>query len=139
MSTRAGDALHVQAQGGAVQSLYERGLTWVSFKPMPNLACGIDFALRKFPDLGLLSGVVQGVRHEHARQDSGDGDDDFSFHMNLAGSASLRGAVARRRCAMAMPCCSAIRFRAPSADQSRRPSRHPASARVARSARAQYR
>ena len=92
MSTRTSDALHVQAQDGAVQSLYERGVTWVSFKPMPDLACGIDFTLRKLPGLGLLSGTVQGLRHEHARRDSGDGDDDFSFHMNLSGLSFVSGA-----------------------------------------------
>jgi AraC-like DNA-binding protein len=89
---RAADALHVRAQDGAVQSLHERGVTWVSFKPIPDLACGIDFALRKLPDLGLLSGEVQGLRHEHARRDSGDGDDDFSFHMNLSGLSFVSGA-----------------------------------------------
>lgn len=91
MSTHAGDALHVQAQSGAVRSLYERGLTWVSFEPMPNLACRLDFAIRKFPDLGLLSGVVQGVRHQHTCQDSSDGKDDFSFHMNLRGLSIVTG------------------------------------------------
>jgi AraC-like DNA-binding protein len=91
MTTHAGDALLVQAQSGAVRSLYERGLTWVSFEPMPNLACRLDFALRKFPDLGLLSGVVQGVRHQHTCQDSGDGKDDFSFHMNLRGLSIVTG------------------------------------------------
>ncbi len=89
MSTRAADALHVQAQGGAVLSLHERGLTWVSFNPIPDHSCDIDFSLRKFPDLGLLSGTVQGVRHEHARRDSGDGDDDFSFHMNVSGLSDV--------------------------------------------------
>jgi AraC-like DNA-binding protein len=82
----------VRAQDGAVQSLHERGMTWVSFKPIPDLACGIDFTLRKLPDLGLLSGAVQGLRHEHARRDSGDGDDDFSFHMNLSGLSFVSGA-----------------------------------------------
>jgi AraC-like DNA-binding protein len=89
---RAADALHVRAQDGAVQSLHERGMTWVSFKPIPDLACGIDFTLRKLPNLGLLSGAVQGLRHEHARRDSGDGDDDFSFHMNLSGLSFVSGA-----------------------------------------------
>ena len=89
---RAADALHVRAQDGAVQSLHERGVTWVSFKPIPDLACGIDFTLRKLPNLGLLSGAVQGLRHEHARRDSGDGDDDFSFHMNLSGRSFVSGA-----------------------------------------------
>jgi AraC-like DNA-binding protein len=91
MSAGTADTEHVQARGGAVQSLHERGVTWVSFKPMPDVACGIDFKLRKFADLGLLSGTVQGVRHEHARRDSGDGDDDFSFHMNVRGVSQVAG------------------------------------------------
>lgn len=91
MSARAVDAVQVQAQAGDVEALHDRGVTWVSFKPMPELACGIDFALHKFPELGLLSGTVQGVRHEHARRDSGDGDDDFSFHMNLSGVSLVAG------------------------------------------------
>ncbi len=91
MSTRAIDVVQVQARGGAVQALHERDVTWVSFKPMPDVACDIDFTLRKLPDLGLLSGTVQGVRHEHARRDSGDGDDDFSFHMNLSGLSFVSG------------------------------------------------
>jgi len=91
MSTHAEDAVHVRARSGAVRSLHERGLTWVAFEPMPNLACRLDFAIRKFPDLGLLSGTVQGVRHEHTCQDSGDGKDDFSFHMNLSGLSIVAG------------------------------------------------
>jgi AraC-like DNA-binding protein len=91
MSTQAADAVHVQARDGAVQSLHERGMTWVSFKPMPDLPCGIDFTLRRFADLGLLSGTVQGVRHQHARRDSGDGDDDFSFHINVRGKSVVAG------------------------------------------------
>ena len=92
MNTHTSDALHVRARDGAVRSLHERGVTWVSFKPIPDLTCGIDFALRKLPDLGLLSGTVQGVRHEHAHRDSGDGDDDFSFHMNVSGLSFVAGA-----------------------------------------------
>jgi len=91
MSTRAVDAMRVRVQGHDVESLHERGVTWVSFKPIPDQVCGIDFALRKLPDLGLLSGAVRGVRHEHARRDSGDGDDDFSFHMNLSGISLVAG------------------------------------------------
>jgi AraC-like DNA-binding protein len=34
---------------------------------------------------------VQGVRHEYARRDSGDGDDDFSFHLNLSGLSLVSG------------------------------------------------
>src|SRR5438045_2453135 len=73
MRTRAPDAEHVAARGGDVESLHERGVTWVSFKPLPGLACGIDFTLRKFGDLGLVSGTLEGVRHAHARRDSRDG------------------------------------------------------------------
>ena len=91
MSNRAVDTLHVQAQASAVRSLHEHGVTWVSFTPIPDQACDIDFTLRKFPELGLLSGTVQGVRHEHTRRDSGDGDDDFSFHMNLSGLSFVAG------------------------------------------------
>jgi AraC-like DNA-binding protein len=91
MSNRGPDALLVQAQGCDVEALYERGVTWVSFKPIPDLACDVDFALRKLPDLGVLSGTGQGVRHVHARRDSGDGDDDFSFHINLSGLSLVAG------------------------------------------------
>jgi len=81
----AGGGLLVQAQGPAVRSLHDRGLTWVSFDPIPDQASRIDFSLHKLPDLGLLSGTVQGVRHVHAQRDSGDGNDDFSFHLNVSG------------------------------------------------------
>ena len=91
MSARAADIEQVQAQGRDVESLHERGVTWVSFKPLPDRACAIDFALRKLPDIGILSGTVQGVRHEHARRQSGDGDDDFSFHLNLSGLSVVSG------------------------------------------------
>ena len=91
MSMRVANAEQVQARGRDVESLHERGVTWVSFKPMRDRACGIDFALRKLPGLGLLSGMVQGVRHEHARRHSGDGDDDFSFHINLSGLSLVSG------------------------------------------------
>jgi AraC-like DNA-binding protein len=91
VSSRVADALQVRAQGSAVRSLHEHGVTWVSFEPIPDHACDIDFSLRKLPELGLLSGTVQGVRHEHARRDSGDGDDDFSFHLNLNGLSFVDG------------------------------------------------
>jgi AraC-like DNA-binding protein len=87
----ATDALHVQERGGAVRSLYQRGLTWVSFQPMPDRACGIDFVIRKLPGLGLLSGAVQGIRHEHTHEDVGNGNDDFSIHMNLSGLSIVSG------------------------------------------------
>ena len=91
MNARATIAERVQARDRDVESLHERGVTWVSFKPIPARSCSIDFALRKLPDLGLLSGTVQGVRHEHVRRDSGDGDDDFSFHLNLSGLSLVSG------------------------------------------------
>src|SRR5690348_7764847 len=91
MSARAADVVRVQAQSRDVEALHDRGVTWVSFRPMPDLPCSIDFALRKFPDLGLLSGTAQGVRHEHAHRDSGDGDDDFSFHLNVRGLSIVAG------------------------------------------------
>lgn len=72
----------VRARGPAVQSLHKEGVTWVSFAPMPGLAAGIDFAIRKLPGLGLLSGTAGGIRHQHRREDN---DDDFSFHLNLSG------------------------------------------------------
>ena len=57
----------VRARGRAVQSLHQRGVTWVSFVPMPDLVGGINFTIRKLPGLGLLSGTVEGIRHEHTR------------------------------------------------------------------------
>jgi AraC-like DNA-binding protein len=91
MTQSALDALHVKVQGTAVRTLHERGLTWVSFDPIPDLPCEIDFGIRKHPDLGLLSGTVRGVRHVHAHRDSGDGDDDFSFHLNINGLSTVTG------------------------------------------------
>jgi AraC-like DNA-binding protein len=85
------DAVQVLAHGSEVESLHDRGLTWVSFNPMPDRACAIDFALRRFPEVGLLSGMVQGVRHANRRRDSGDGDDDFSFHINVSGPSLVAG------------------------------------------------
>jgi AraC-like DNA-binding protein len=91
MTQLATHALHVRERGGAVRSLYQRGLTWVSFQPIPDLACGIDFAIRKLPGLGLLSGTAQGVRHEHTHRDVVDGNDDFSIHINLSGLSIVAG------------------------------------------------
>jgi AraC-like DNA-binding protein len=91
MSARAANAELVRAQGRDVESLHERGVTWVSFKPIADRACAVDFALRKLPDLGLLSGTARGVRHEHARRQSGDGDDDFSLQVNVCGLSLVSG------------------------------------------------
>jgi AraC-like DNA-binding protein len=85
------ETLRVRARGDAVESLYQRGLTWVSFRPMPNLACSIDLAIRKLPGLGLLSGTAQGLRHEHTNHHVNNADDDFSLHMNLSGVSIVAG------------------------------------------------
>src|SRR5262245_33895413 len=93
MARPAVDALHVKAHGNAVRTLHDQGLTWVTFDPIPDLVCGIDFGIRKLPELGLLSGTVRGVRHVHAPRDSGDGNDDFSLHLNVSGLSTV---VSRR-------------------------------------------
>ncbi len=68
-------------------------MTWVGFDPIPDLVCDIDFGIRQLPELGLLSGTVRGVRHVHAHRDSGDGNDDFSLHLNVSGLSTV---VSRR-------------------------------------------
>jgi AraC-like DNA-binding protein len=93
MAHPAVDALRVKAHGDAVRTLHDQGLTWVTFDPIPDLVCDIDFGTRKLPELGLLSGTVRGVRHVHALRDSGDGNDDFSFHLNVSGLSTV---VSRR-------------------------------------------
>ena len=93
MAHSALDALGVKAQGDAVRTLRDQGLTWVTFDPIPDLVCDIDFGIRQLPELGLLSGTVRGVRHVHAHRDSGDGNDDFSFHLNVSGLSTV---VSRR-------------------------------------------
>ena len=91
MTPHSTDALHVQEQGGAVQSLYRRGLTWVPLHPIPGRPCGADIAIRQMPGLGLQSGTVWGNRHEHTHADVVDGNDDFSLHMNLNGLSVVSG------------------------------------------------
>ena len=93
MAHPALDALRVKAHGDAVRTLHDQGLTWVTFDPIPDLVCDIDFGTRKLPELGLLSGTVRGVRHVHAHRDSGDGNDDFSVHLNVSGLSTV---VSRR-------------------------------------------
>ena len=93
MARPAADAWRVKAHGDAVRALHDQGLTWVKFDPIPDLVCDIDFGIRKLPELGLLSGTVRGVRHVHPHRDSGDGNDDFSFHLNVSGLTTV---VSRR-------------------------------------------
>jgi AraC-like DNA-binding protein len=85
------DALHVRERDGGVRGLYGRGLTWVSLNPMSDLPCSIDFAMRNLPGLGLISGTVQGIRHDRTRAHIGDGNDDFSIHLNLSGRSIVAG------------------------------------------------
>lgn len=91
MTEPARHTVHVKADGTAVQALFQRGLTWVSFRPVPEVACGIDFTMRKLPDLGLLAGTVKGVRHEHTNERDGKDDDFYSFHINLSGLSIVAG------------------------------------------------
>ncbi|BAT61594.1 HTH-type transcriptional regulator GadW [Variibacter gotjawalensis] len=91
MARPAVNALRVKARGDAVRTLQDQGLTWVTFDPIPDLVCDIDFGIRQLPDFGLLSGTVQGVRHVHAHRDSGDGNNDFSFHLNVSGLSMVAG------------------------------------------------
>ena len=93
MAQPAVNALRVKAHGDAVRTLQDQGLTWVRFDPIPDLVCDIDFGIRQLPELGLLSGTVRGVRHVHAHRDSGDGNNDFSFHLNVSGLSTV---VSRR-------------------------------------------
>jgi len=90
MAQSGADTLHVKADAAAVETLYRRGLTWVSFRPVPDRTCGIDFTIRKLPELGLLAGTVQGVRHEHMSNAEND-DGFFSLHINLSGLNIVRG------------------------------------------------
>ena len=89
--TGAADVRSVQARGAAVRSLYERGLTWVSLDPIPDLACGADIAMRQLPGLGLQSGRVWGNRHRHTPDDVARGIDDLSIHVNLSGLSVAAG------------------------------------------------
>jgi AraC-like DNA-binding protein len=87
----ATEAVHVQARGGDVRSLYEQGLTWVLLHPIPGLACGADISMRQIPGLGLQSGTVWGNRHQHTHTDIENGSDDFSIHVNLSGLSIVSG------------------------------------------------
>jgi AraC-like DNA-binding protein len=87
----APDLVHVKAKGAEVRSLYERGLTWVSFQPMPDLPCGIDVAIRKRPGFGVLSGTAQGVCHRLMREDVRDSEHHVSLHLNLSGLSVVAG------------------------------------------------
>jgi AraC-like DNA-binding protein len=89
MAHPAVDAWHVKAHGDAVRTLHDEGLTWVAFDPIPDLVCDIDFGIRRLPELGLLSGTVRGVRHVHPHRDSGDGNDNFTFHLNVGGLSTV--------------------------------------------------
>jgi AraC-like DNA-binding protein len=91
MTQPATDALHAQELGGAVQSLYRRGVTFVPLRPIPGLPCGADIITRQMSGLGLQSGTVWGNRHEHTPADAGRGNDDLSIHINLSGLSLVAG------------------------------------------------
>lgn len=87
----AADAVRVREQGDAVRALYDRGLTWVAVDPIAGLSSSIEYAVRRLPDLGLISGTLHGIRHDHTRKRAGDGNDDFSIHLNLSGRSVVTG------------------------------------------------
>ena len=84
-------AVRVREQGDGVRNLYERGLTWVSIDPLADAASTIAFAVRRLPGLGLISGELNGIRHDHTRRRAGDANDDFSIHLNLSGRSIVTG------------------------------------------------
>jgi AraC-like DNA-binding protein len=84
-------ALRVSEQGDGVRNLYDRGLTWVSVDPLADAASTIEFAVRRLPGLGLISGSLHGIRHDHTRRRAGDANDDFSIHLNLSGCSIVTG------------------------------------------------
>jgi len=84
-------ALRVRECGDAVGTLYERGLTWVSVDPLAGGASAIEFAVRRVPGLGLISGALHGVRHDHTRRRAADASDDYSVHFNLSGRSFVTG------------------------------------------------
>lgn len=84
-------ARRVRQHGPAVATLYERGLTWVAVSPMADRACRMDFSIRKLPSLGLVCGFAQGVRHDRMAEHVGDGNDDFSLHLNFTGCSLIEG------------------------------------------------
>jgi AraC-like DNA-binding protein len=84
-------ARRVRVRGRDVQSLYQRGLTWVALEPIPGLACAADITMRRLPGLGLQSGLVRGNRHRHTRADVMEGNDDVSLHVNRSGVSIVSG------------------------------------------------
>lgn len=84
-------AIRVRECGEAVGTLYERGLTWVSVDPLAGRSSTIEFAVRRVPGLGLISGALHGVRHYHTRRRADDGSDDYSVHFNLTGRSFVKG------------------------------------------------
>ena len=87
----AADVVRVRERGEAVRALYDRGLTWVSVDPIAEGSSSIEFAVRRLPDLGLICGTLHGIRHDHTRRRAGDGNDDFSIHLNLSGRSIVTG------------------------------------------------
>ncbi len=84
-------AVRVREGGEGVRNLHERGLTWVSVDPLAGASSTIAFALRRLPGLGLISGKLHGIRHDHTRRRVGEANDDFSIHLNLSGRSIVSG------------------------------------------------
>jgi AraC-like DNA-binding protein len=91
LSGRSPDPLLVREQGVGVRSLHQRGLTWVVTEPLADHASRIAFKIRQLGSFGLISGTLQGVRHEHTSRPAGDLNDDFSLHLNLSGRSFVSG------------------------------------------------
>src|SRR5690349_13792208 len=88
---RGPDPLLVRERGLGVRSLHERGLTWVVTEPLSDHASSMAFKIRQLGRFGLISGTLQGVRHEHASRPAGERSDDFSLHLNLSGRSFVSG------------------------------------------------
>jgi len=73
-------------RGGAVRGLYERGMLPVKLEPLPECRVRVDVVQRSLPGLGVLSGVLCGVRQEGGPSASAR-DDDLFLGVNLAGSS----------------------------------------------------
>lgn len=73
-------------RAGAVRGLYERGMLPVKLEPLPDCRVRVDVVQRSLPGLGVLSGVLCGVRQEGGPSASAR-DDDLFLGVNLAGSS----------------------------------------------------
>jgi AraC-like DNA-binding protein len=84
--------LPMSERAAAVHGLFERGLVPVRMDPLPGRALRVDIVKWGLPGLGVLSGVLGGVRQERApaASASGGGGGDLFLGVNLAGSSPVR-------------------------------------------------